>query len=42
LKQSWHNIEGKGGIMEGGIEPIISALQEADASGGVGSAEDEE
>ena len=42
LKQSWHNIEGKGGIMEGGIGPIIDALQEADAAGGVGSAEDEE
>lgn len=42
LKQSWHNIEGKGGIMEGGISPIIDALQEADAAGGVGTAEDEE
>lgn len=42
LKQSWHNIEGKGGIMEGGIGPIIDALQEADAAGGVGSAEDSE
>lgn len=42
LKQSWHNIEGKGGIMEGGIGPVIDALQEADAAGGVGSAEDDE
>jgi peptide chain release factor 1 len=40
LKQSWHNIEGKGGIMEGGIDPIIDALQAADAAGGVGAAED--
>lgn len=42
LKQSWHNIEGKGGIMEGGIEPIIEALLSAEEAGGVGSAEDTE
>lgn len=38
IKQSWHNIEGKGGIMEGGIQPIIDALQAAEAAGGVQSA----
>jgi peptide chain release factor 1 len=42
IKQSWHNIEGKGGIMEGYIEPIIDALLAAEAAGGVGSAEDDE
>jgi peptide chain release factor 1 len=42
IKQSWHNIEGKGGIMEGNIQPIIDALLQAEASGGVGSAEDDE
>lgn len=42
IKQSWHNIEGKGGIMEGNIQPIIDALLLAEASGGVGSAEDDE
>lgn len=42
IKESWHNIEGKGGIMEGGIAPIIDALLHAEASGGVGSAEDDE
>ena len=40
IKQSWHNIEGKGGIMEGNIQPIIDALLAAEAGGGVGSAED--
>lgn len=42
IKQSWHNIEGKGGIMEGFIQPIIDALLAAEAAGGVGSAEDDE
>ena len=42
IKQSWHNIEGKGGIMEGNIQPIIDALLAAEAAGGVGSAEDSE
>lgn len=42
IKQSWHNIEGKGGIMEGNIQPIIDALLQAEASGGVGSAEDDD
>ncbi len=37
IKQSWHNIEGKGGIMEGFIQPIIDALLAAEAAGGVGS-----
>ena len=42
IRQSWHNIEGKGGIMEGNIQPIIDALLAAEAAGGVGSAEDSE
>lgn len=42
IKQSWHNIEGKGGILEGRIQPIIDALLAAEAAGGVGSAEDDE
>ncbi len=41
IKQSWHNIEGKDGIMQGGIEPIIEAILSAEAGGGVGSAEDD-
>ncbi|MBP6975052.1 MAG: PCRF domain-containing protein [Candidatus Pacebacteria bacterium] len=40
IKQSWHNIEGKDGIMQGYIRPIIDALLEAEASGGVGSGDD--
>ncbi len=40
IKESWHNIEGKGGIMEGGIQPIIDALLRAEAGGGVGNAEE--
>jgi peptide chain release factor 1 len=42
IKQSWHNIEGKGGIMEGNISPIIEALLAAEEAGGVGNAEDDE
>ena len=34
------NIEGKDGIMQGYIRPIIDALLEAEASGGVGSGDD--
>ncbi len=41
IKQSWHNIEGKGGIMEGYIQPIIDALLAAEATGGVGEVGDE-
>ncbi|MES2995105.1 MAG: peptide chain release factor-like protein [Patescibacteria group bacterium] len=37
LKESWHNLPK---IMEGGIDPIIEALKEAAARGGVGPAED--
>lgn len=37
LKESWHNLPK---IMEGGIGPIIEALQAAAASGGVGRAEE--
>ena len=37
LKESWHNLPK---IMEGGIDPIIEALKEAAAKGGVGPAED--
>lgn len=39
LKESWHNLPK---ILEGGIEPIIDALQAAAAEGGVGAATDEE
>lgn len=40
IKQSWHNIEGKDGIMDGNINPIIDALLAAEAAGGVAEAED--
>lgn len=40
IKQSWHNIEGKDGIMQGYIRPIIDALLAAEAAGGVGSGDD--
>jgi peptide chain release factor 1 len=37
LKQSWHNLPK---IMLGNIDPIVEALHEAAASGGIGSAEE--
>ena len=44
IKQSWHNIEGKEGIMMGNLDPIINALMEAEANGGVaeGGTDDDE
>lgn len=38
LKESWHNLPK---IMLGNLDPIVDALQEAAANGGVGAAEDE-
>jgi peptide chain release factor 1 len=35
IKESWHNIEGKDGIMQGNIDPIIEAILRAEAAGGV-------
>ncbi|HEX2792430.1 MAG TPA: PCRF domain-containing protein [Candidatus Paceibacterota bacterium] len=39
LKESWHNLPK---IMLGGIDPIVEALQAAAATGGIGSAEDDD
>jgi len=39
LKESWHNLPK---VMLGNIDPIIEALQEAAARGGVGPAEDDD
>ncbi|KND47570.1 MAG: peptide chain release factor 1 [Parcubacteria bacterium C7867-004] len=38
LKESWHNLPK---IMQGGIDPIVEALQAAAESGGVGPAEED-
>ncbi|HEY0979709.1 MAG TPA: PCRF domain-containing protein [Candidatus Paceibacterota bacterium] len=37
LKESWHNLPK---IMLGGIDPIVAALQQAAAAGGIGAAEE--
>ncbi|HEY0948536.1 MAG TPA: peptide chain release factor-like protein [Candidatus Paceibacterota bacterium] len=37
LKESWHNLPK---ILQGGIDPIVGALQAAAESGGIGAAED--
>ena len=37
LKESWHNLPK---IMLGGIDPIVEALQQAAAAGGIGAAEE--
>ena len=39
LKESWHNLPK---IMEGNIDPIVEALQNAARAGGVGPAEDDD
>ena len=39
LKESWHNLPK---IMEGNIDDIVEALEQASAAGGVGPAEDSE
>lgn len=39
IKESWHNLPK---IMLGGLDPIVEALQNASANGGVGPAEDGE
>lgn len=41
IKESWHNIEGKDGIMDGNIDPIIQAILAAEANGGVAAGGDE-
>jgi peptide chain release factor 1 len=42
IKQSWHNIDGKDGIMMGNIDPIIQAILDVEAGGGVGNASEDE
>lgn len=37
LKESWHNLPK---ILEGNLDPIVEALQAAQAAGGIGAAED--
>jgi peptide chain release factor 1 len=39
IKESWHNIEGKDGIMDGNIDPIMEAILKAEETGAVGSAD---
>ncbi len=38
IKESWHNIEGKDGIMQGNIDPIMEAILKAEEGGNIGSA----
>lgn len=43
IKQSWHNIDGKDGIMMGNIDPIIQAILDVEAGGGaLSTPEDDE
>ena len=43
IKQSWHNIDGKDGIMMGNIDPIIQAILDVEANGGaLSTTEDDE
>ena len=39
IKESWYNIDGKDGIMDGYIDDIVQAILKAEESGGIGSAE---
>jgi len=43
IKESWHNIDGKDGIMQGNIQPIIQAILDAEEKGAslAGGAEDD-